>query len=94
MSEKRFSDLRPSITGTLIPGAGTNEITFDCPKCGPPFRVYVRANFGGPADPAKAVWAWSVEDGEITLSPSIHNHHHGRQLCGWHGSITKGVVHE
>jgi Family of unknown function (DUF6527) len=91
----RFADLNPKITGSGI--VGVNELSFDCPKCGKPFRVDIHCRLNGPADQAKAIWAWSGDFTKpsydsVSIQPSISNHHHGRKECGWHGSITNGEV--
>jgi hypothetical protein len=70
---------------------GCHELSFDCPMCGPPYRVWLRCRHKGP--PSPGTWAWDFDGPTITLTPSIRNNMHGRKkVCGWHGSITGGQV--
>jgi hypothetical protein len=65
-----------------------NELTFDCPKCGTPYRVSIHARLGGPSCEKDGTWSWTLgnpNDFEsITVAPSIRNPNHGRKkACGW-----------
>ena len=80
------------------PQLGARELTFDCPKCGKPYRVSVHIS---PSAPSAGFWQISLppqpmgEDGwdGVTISPSIINENHGRKKsCGWHGSIINGNI--
>jgi hypothetical protein len=75
------------------------QLTFDCPRCGPPFRVFVCV-LPGPAPNIPGVWGITLPPGRelddwsgVTLTPSIQNNHHGRATCGFHCSIIDGEVH-
>jgi hypothetical protein len=94
----KFSALNPQMTGTsdLGDGEAKNELTFDCPKCGPPYRISIHCHQGEP-DAARALWKWAMPPGvndwdRITIDPSISNHHHGRKPCGYHLSVINGEV--
>jgi hypothetical protein len=52
----RLADLHPVVTAA---GKGDlNELTFDCPRCGPPYRICVYMRLHGPA--GNGVWAWEM----------------------------------
>lgn len=92
----KLSDLNPQITGNSPDGV--NQIIFDCPKCGKPYRILILAKFNQPHGPA-GYWSWTFDVNAtngydaITITPSINNPNHGRKkLCGWHGSIVNGEV--
>lgn len=94
----KFSELHPEMTGMSGPEDGPryNQLTFDCPKCGPPFRIQIHCHQGEP-DAKRALWHWHTSAGlygwdVMTISPSISNHHHGRRECGCHLSVTDGEV--
>lgn len=73
---------------------GANEITFDCPKCGVPYKIAIFARMNGVAK--DGIWSWTgvaLDYSDFTVAPSIHNHTHGRKKdCGWHGWIQNGLV--
>jgi hypothetical protein len=89
----RLADLHPVVTAA---GKGDlNELTFDCPRCGPPYRICVYMRLHGPA--GNGVWAWEMgppgQLENITVNPSIDNPNHGRKkVCGFHCTITNGDV--
>jgi hypothetical protein len=72
---------------------GLHDIVFDCPKCGPPYQIGIKARFGGLSS-NPGIWAWEHDaEYRLTITPSIDNQHHGRKKqCGWHGSITNGEI--
>lgn len=88
----------------LIISAGndnaTNQIIFDCPKCGIPYKIVIYANLNGPI--IEGVWKWSAtksDYSDFTIEPSIHNHWHGDHNyknnlmpCEWHGTILNGKI--
>lgn len=87
----KFSTLNPVISAT--------DITFDCVKCGPPYKVWISARYRQP--PQEGIWCWDAPEpnsanfngyDSITITPSIRNHHHGKKLCGWHLSVNDGEV--
>lgn len=84
----RLNDLHP-----VIGGSGEfNELSFDCPLCGPPYRIWILMKLGGPAK--DGIWKWTFDaDGNVSIDPSINNHNHGRKkTCNFHCTITKGEV--
>lgn len=87
----KLSSLNPKMTGGCD---GTNEISFDCPVCGPPYRISIRARLNG--DPAGGIWRWTrrgTDWDSITISPSISNSNHGKKkTCTCHITITNGKV--
>lgn len=78
----KFQELNPIISET--------DITFDCPKCGPPHRIWIAARFNKHA--TDGTWFWTHNGESVTIVPSIYNQVHGRVPCGWHGSIIEGEV--
>ncbi len=78
----RFQDLNPKIS--------ENDIIFDCPKCGKPYKIWIAAKFRTPA--SNGTWCWDHDGENVTITPSILFHLHGRKPCGWHGSVTNGEV--
>lgn len=91
----KLADLNPSITGTT---GGLNELTFDCPKCGKPYRIRIVMRLNGPTGGERpGVWSWTFDENDIakgiTVSPSIQNNDHGRKKsCGYHCSILNGEI--
>lgn len=72
---------------------GLHDIVFDCPKCGSPYKISIKARLGGPVS-NPGIWAWTFdEQNRLTVTPSIDNRHHGRKKdCSWHGSIVQGEL--
>ena len=79
------------------------EMSFDCPVCGPPWRVYIKARLGGPRGP-EGVWAWTaapfgfdpsipLDWNTVTITPSVKNQNHGRKRsCNGHFNVSDGIV--
>ena len=97
---KRLLDLNPSI-GKHPDKPNWWCLSFDCPTCGPPYRIAVNTIEGSPPDQTQALWSISFGDTQdiresLTIVPSINNHRpmgHGRKKsCSWHGNITNGIV--
>ncbi len=92
----QLASLNPTMAGC---SGGLNEFSFDCPKCGPPYRVVVRCRLNGPSDADGAIWAWkppkdvNANPWGLTFDPSISNHNHGRKKpCSCHVTIENGEV--
>ncbi len=91
-------DLNYKMTGAdWYAGTQVNELSFDCPKCGAPYRVSVYCRLNGPPEEGRGLWSWKLSnpnDGwSITLHASIRNPNHGRKKsCGWHGTVSGGIV--
>jgi hypothetical protein len=84
----RLADLHPDLIGT---SGGLNQLTFDCPLCGPPHKIQLTMKLGGP--PKDGIFGWTHDGTNITVEPSIHNHEHGRKKqCGYHCRIINGEV--
>lgn len=79
-----------------IHGTDRYALTFDCARCGHPYRISVQFHRG---DKEEGVWQWT-SPGEtpdldtLTLVPSISFHTHGPRhpTCGWHVNINGGEV--
>jgi hypothetical protein len=95
----RLAQLNPTLHWS--PGAKehTHQLEFDCPRCGPPFRIMVNCS----TEKMRAeggVWKITIAEptdgdywGCVSLTPSIHNHNHGRKKpCGFHCVITDGEL--
>lgn len=101
MSECRFSELRPLCGQPSVPQGWPLKLSFDCPACGPPYRIdipIVLNGVGGDLQPEIKKWTATTPDvswDRLTLTPSINNTPggHGRKKpCTFHGTITDGIV--
>jgi len=73
---------------------------FECPIHGKDYPIQICMRHGGTKSPG--VWVANIDlmvfkdtswKTQLTLTPSIQSHHHGRKPCGWYGSITNGEIH-
>jgi hypothetical protein len=90
----KFSALNPRIRQY---GASPISLTFDCPRCGPPYTVNVPIILNGQrVGPDIPMWALTAPDppnfswDAVTITPSIDitTCGHGRKKpCNWHGNI-------
>lgn len=96
----RLSELKPRMQQA---SSGAIDLSFDCPLCGVPYRVCIRANVNGRTPALNGIPVWQVTVPEppnfswdaVTVSPSINNTPggHGRKKpCTWHGHIINGEV--
>lgn len=96
MSEPLLKDLKPGWCGTMKDGV--NQFWFTCPRCGPPYRITIYVTLDNPSP--DGIWHWNHNSRHLapwevplTITPSIHNHHHGnKKSCDWHGTIINGVI--
>lgn len=94
---KRLVDLNPQMTGNATGSRGYNTLTFDCPRCGPPYVIGIAVHMPEYHKVPAQIPAWTLHINggweRSTLEPSIDNPNHGRRkACGWHGHITDGQV--
>jgi hypothetical protein len=108
MTEVALSSLRPiyrRVYKNFDPRTGGEptdefELSFSCPKCGPPTRIAITV--GPNMDAARRVWQVSPTEpfvgwvDVITVSPSIDystaGHGKHRPPCPFHGHIVNGKV--
>jgi hypothetical protein len=98
----KLSTLNPAIGITAEPDV--LEISFDCPRCGHPYRIHAKGRIREPKDEARHLWSfeigfnWSIDGtipidwDSISVDPSIMNHSHGRRPCGADIVICRGEV--
>jgi DNA-directed RNA polymerase subunit RPC12/RpoP len=98
----KLSQLNPAIGKTAE--KDVLEISFDCPKCGIPYRILAKGRVRQPKDESRHLWGfeigfnWDIDCSymidwdSITVDPSIMNHHHGKKLCGLDVTISNGEI--
>lgn len=99
----RLTELNPT-WGRSFGNEELYNLSFDCVKCGKPYRVSICFHTGAAVagiwkctspylsiPPLIGVWP-TLET--LTLEPSIVYHTHGRKhpTCGWHITITNGEI--
>jgi hypothetical protein len=101
MGERRFVELRPLCGQPSNVSGWPIKLTFDCPTCGPPYRIdipIILNGMGADLHPEVPKWNATTPDvgwDHLTITPSIDNtpSGHGRKKpCSFHGSITDGRV--
>jgi hypothetical protein len=93
----KLTDLRPE--HSRVQGTDRHALTFDCARCGHPYRIHVQFHRGSPE---VGVWQWVATPGDVpdlaslTLVPSIAFHTHGPRhpSCGWHVNIVGGEIRD
>ncbi len=72
---------------------GIDQISFPCPKCGPPYIVIIYAKLNSPPDQTKGYWGYTIKDDKVSIIPSIQCSSHGiRKVCGLHCTITNDII--
>lgn len=101
MAERAFDELNPRCVAASLPGGSPLRLSFDCPACGPPYRIDIPIILNGQGEmlrPEMKKWVVTTPDlswGRTTINPSINNTPggHGRKKpCPWHGTVTDGIV--
>ncbi len=93
----RLSELRPELA-ELSPDRWS--LTFDCFRCGHPYRISVAFHRAAEAEGVwRCVAGWEPGEGpsieKLSLVRSIRNHSHGYKhpTCGLHVTIVDGSMH-
>lgn len=102
----RLIDLHPEFQACSVEDTSLYRLSFDCPVCGRPWRITIKARLDGSAGP-EGVWGWTaapfsnipavpLDWNTVSVTPSIRQRRysaHGRKReCSAHFNIAGGEV--